>query len=423
MKKKLSLKLLLTLSVMLLVATLALAYSILSAHFFIRGLDTLTSAYMEKELIKLHENQLVIPEHGHITSNDFLIARNWEDFPLNITQHSPPQTWNTLEKFDDGNWFVAPKNIIFAMHYNQQQDPIWIVYILAKSEISSLVKHNAGQAKQILFIFSITALVLIGLIIWLLNRQVTRPINSLWVWAQSMKETKNLNTAIPEFKYPELNKMAYLIKESIQTVHNAVEREHQFLRHTSHELRTPISVIRSNIELFRKLESMSSDNTRPYLPMVDRIDRASLTMKHLTETLLWLNKDDLSEIPANSFRLGDAVNSLAQDMEYLLKNKPVSISLYTDGTTVHLPEIATRIVIGNLIRNAFQHTWDGDIHIKQSGHTLIISNNLTTEDQGDDLGFGLGLQLTQRLTHKFGWPYDAQKQKGQYTVEVTFSSP
>jgi len=420
MKNKISLKLLLSFSVVLLLVLMILAYSILSAYFFTRGLDTLTSVFMEKELIKVDQSSLEIPEKGYLRSNGFLIARQWEDFPETINKLAPPHTWNTLEKFDNGTWLSPPKNIIFVMHYNDQLDPIWITFTVSKTSASSLIKQNAGKTTEILFLFGITVLTLIGIILWLLNRQITRPMNALWQWAQSMKETENLNSPVPEFKYPELNHMAHLIRDSIQTVHNTVEREHQFLRHTSHELRTPISVIRSNIELFRKLESISPDNSRRYTPMVDRIDRASLTMKYLTETLLWLNKDDLSTLPCHTFSLGDVVTSLAHDMDYLLKNKPVDIIINTDSTKVSLPEIATRIVIGNLIRNAFQHTWDGQVRIEQSGSTLTISNDLATEDQTDDLGFGLGLQLTQRLTQKFTWPYIVKKESGQYTVTIQF---
>ncbi|MEB3733551.1 histidine kinase dimerization/phospho-acceptor domain-containing protein [Halopseudomonas pachastrellae] len=59
-------------------------------------------------------------------------------------------------------------------------------------------------------------------------------------------------------------------------------------RFTSHELRTPISVIRANVELLERLRAQSRIDPAMEQQALDRIDRASLTMQHLTETLLWL---------------------------------------------------------------------------------------------------------------------------------------
>ncbi|QBM17966.1 hypothetical protein MARI_20900 [Marinobacter sp. JH2] len=108
-------------------------------------------------------------------------------------------------------------------------------------------------------------------------------------WTHSLDNDK-LSDPVPDFSYPELNEMAELIRNSLSSVQQAVDRERRFLRHASHELRTPISTIRSNIELHRKL-TQKREKFEDEQNIVDRIDRASLTMKHLTETLLWLNHE------------------------------------------------------------------------------------------------------------------------------------
>ncbi len=70
--------------------------------------------------------------------------------------------------------------------------------------------------------------------------------------------------------------------------------------------------------------------------------------------------------------------------------------------------MAARIVLGNLIRNAFQHTWKGQVIISQQGSQISIINrqfNADIDVAPTELGFGLGLQLTAQLTEKLGWPY------------------
>jgi hypothetical protein len=81
------------------------------------------------------------------------------------------------------------------------------------------------------------------------------------------------------------------------------------------------------------------------------------------------------------------------------------VEVATTPHSVAAANIPARIVICNLIRNAFQHTWRGKVCITQSGNNVEISNDML-EDNGaePDLGFGLGLQLTEQLCAKLGWP-------------------
>jgi len=47
---------------------------------------------------------------------------------------------------------------------------------------------------------------------------------------------------------------------------------------------------------------------------------------------------------------------------------------------------------------------------------------LNSQKQGQELGFGLGLQLTEKLTHRFGWRYHSQITPYGHIVEVVFES-
>ena len=88
-----------------------------------------------------------------------------------------------------------------------------------------------------------------------------------------------------------------------------------------------------------------------------------------------------------------------------------------------LAEIPARIILANLIRNAFQHTNQGEITIQQTGNTVIITNTEThaeSEAATQDLGFGLGIQLTAQLAEKLAWDYKKSHDKNTYQVTITF---
>ncbi len=87
-----------------------------------------------------------------------------------------------------------------------------------------------------------------------------------------------------------------------------------------------------------------------------------------------------------------------------------------------LPEAAARIVLGNVVRNAFQHTLRGIIHISQHGGVVEVVNYMAREsDLAGDIGFGLGLELTRRLTARLDWLYTSQAFPGRNVVTVRLS--
>ena len=109
-----------------------------------------------------------------------------------------------------------------------------------------------------------------------------------------------------------------------------------------------------------------------------------------------------------------------QELRYLLKDKPVEVTVELTPAQVEVAETAATIVLSNLIRNAFQHTWEGRVVIRQHHNQVSITNdNASGETSNEELGFGLGLQLTRRLCQRFGWCYKSEPYQQGYRVELT----
>ncbi|MFN3988314.1 MAG: sensor histidine kinase [Rhodocyclaceae bacterium] len=420
MRRPLSLKRALVQAMLMLVLVLIAGYSLLAARYFLLGMDTVTA----DNLIRVARLAQPIEPDDPRPPPGFAVSPRWEDQP-HAVRSAIPEPPSGVEQLSKGG--RPPDTVVFAMRLEVDGEARFVSLEMSREHVSELVRRNAAQSLVLLLLIGLATLVALAAIVWWVLRRVSRPVGALGEWARGLDETA-LARPIPDFGYRDLNDFAALIRSSLLAAHAGMEREQRFLRYASHELRTPIGVIRSNIELLRKLHAMRTEPTDAReQAIVERLDRAGLTMKQLTETLLWLSREDTDALPSAELWLDLMIETLVDELRYLLHGKSVHLDLALTPCSAALPEAVTRIVLSNLIRNAFQHTWSGTVTIRQDKNGVhIINREVETSDDGesgdgaDDLGFGLGLQLTEQLTRRLGWHYASRNEPRGRDVSITF---
>ena len=425
MKGKLSLKWLILLLFSSLAVVLIFGYSILSARYFILGIDSALLGNMIQVVESFADSTPVEQQRQLNHFSGYQISQDWQQMPETIQlNYQQPEHVGALLKGVDGErprWGKPPELLHFVMRVEHRGATYYISRSLTRENASPLVSHHAEQSRRLLLIISLSILLVLGLVSYFVMKQVERPIAALGQWART-RSTENLHDSLPDFTYPELNRMAALIRDSMLSVQQSLERERRFLRFSSHELRTPISVIRNNVELLNRLLEQNSNPGLPRLEdIIQRIDRAGLKMKHLTETLLWLGRENDESPRMNDLDLESLVRELITDSSYLLNHKQIDLAVTTSPHQLTLAEIPARIVLGNLIRNAFQHSHQGTIHIIQRADIVEIINTPGKEDRSiDDPGFGLGLQLIEQLSLKLNWSFTQTMTGNRYYTQIRF---
>ena len=194
----------------------------------------------------------------------------------------------------------------------------------------------------------------------------------------------------------------------MQRIQQYHERERQFLRQASHELRTPIAVIRSALDVVdQRRRAGNLDFERPLLD----IERAENDMRSLVEALLWLARADT--VPPEKVRIDlvQEVASVLDDNRHLVADKAVCHSLQiAEGTQLRIEQPYFRIVMNNLIRNAFEHTDAGDVVITYQQSCLSVSNPIA---DADSTGFGIGVTVIEAIAEKLGWEFTLDISQGR----------
>ena len=199
---------------------------------------------------------------------------------------------------------------------------------------------------------------------------------------------RELADAAPIHEFAELARLQALAWDA----HLAgVRAERETLAFLGHELRTPLQSARTSLALLQDDPANAAAWSR-LRRAVDRLARAS-------NGVLWLSSD-ATGAREGSCDVRPLVDALAAEMAPMALAR--SQELVVEGVARwSLPEEVAETVLANLLLNAIQHGGAGRIDIAIADAGLELANPVA--DAAVGAGFGIGLQVVQRLLGRFGW--------------------
>jgi signal transduction histidine kinase len=274
-------------------------------------------------------------------------------------------------------------------------------------------------------VFVITLLASAGGL-WLADRVIS-PVSVLAGRVKLLEPEATHSPLGQDFPPDELGELARAFDRYLSRLGAFIERERAFTDDVSHELRTPLSIIQGAAEIQEEDASLSARHRARAL----RVQRAAQEMAEITTALLVLAREQRvgSAPPASVSRV---VQEAVERHRHLLEGKSIEVILEIDAD-LRLPvdRALLLIVISNLIRNAFQHTDQGEISIRltagelrivDTGHGIAeteLAHIFQRHYKGSDSrGEGIGLSLTKRICDRYGWDIAVISRRGRGT-EVT----
>lgn len=401
---------------------LVLLYSLLADYFFRFGVNLLTKADLENHAIIYAKNHSLdkatpLPSGQGLTS-----YLDIEDIPEEIRELFPESAFEhkaltaiaeeedaELELPDDYMESLCGWNceLIFMFSY-QLNESDWL-YMTQTVIASEDVMLQSDISDGIVFLLGLVILVMFAVLAFFLIKKIGRPVNQLASWAEKFS-LDHLEESIPDFTYQELNVIAQKLDGAFQRISHSIEKESRFLQHASHELRTPIAIASGNIELLEKyFDSRGASEAEEQT--LKRLNYAVRDMQQLTEMLLWLNRDNDSQPENQSINISSLASDTIDAHRYLLDSKLVKVEKSSSSITVDVPLKLCQIVLANLIRNAFQYTQEGTVRVIVTEKSVVVQNENVSSIQAipemnEDYGFGLGLEIVERICDRLNWQYE-----------------
>ena len=207
----------------------------------------------------------------------------------------------------------------------------------------------------------------------LLMRGITRPLQRLAAATRRIAEG-NLTERVEKRSQDAIGRLAASFNDMAESLEQATENQKQLIADISHELRSPITVLRSSLEAIRDHLVEPDDATIAGLH-----DRVLLTAR-LVDDLQQLALADAGRLSMNreGVDLGALVKAAAEMIGVQLEDAGIRLemSVPTELPAVQGDRHRIEQALFNLLSNAMRHTPEGgtiSIRVRRTGGDVVVS--------------------------------------------------
>lgn len=267
-------------------------------------------------------------------------------------EYEPARAMKTVFRMPDGNFYELTLMISTMERNDLREAMLWYLSIL-------------------FFLLLICTSIGIRIIL----KGIFRPLQKLVDWLQDIEPGK----PVPPLDNPtHIREFRLLSDAAIDMAgrsYKAYKEQKQFIENASHELQTPLAIVRGKIELLAESESLTEQQMKELDAIYATLNRAV----KLNRSLLLLSRIENGQFAEQEdVSVDDILNELLPDLMDIYEHKQIRLTLkHADRPfTIRCNHALAQIMLSNLIKNALLHNiYNGELQIITTSNSLLIKNS------------------------------------------------
>ena len=289
-----------------------------------------------------------------------------------------------------------------------------------------------GVIKSLAWIFMML-LVIVGITNLMISKRILSPFHKTLKAIENFSLKKDYDIKLPATRTKEFQQLNYFLKQMTVKAQADYRALKEFTENASHELQTPLAVIRGKLELL--LESpINNEQGAQILAALNSIEKLS----KINHSLTLLNKLENQEFATlDHINISQHVHTIINELTELVEMKSIILKKQIQENVKVLihPSLAD-ILVMNLFSNAIRHNYpNGVINITLTSHMLLVENTgnppeipieqvferfKRTSKNNDSIG--LGLAIVKQICEVSGLTINYSFEHSHHIIKVGFPS-
>ncbi|HEY6160689.1 MAG TPA: HAMP domain-containing sensor histidine kinase [Bacteroidia bacterium] len=283
-------------------------------------------------------------------------------------------------------------------------------------------------------IISIFVCLLIGLFLinFFVARRLWKPFYHTLEILQEYALDKGGTIAFPATRVKEFSALRKTLEKMTKQAYHDFMNQKQFAENASHEMQTPLAVIKNKIELLIQSKTLSDSD----MEIIQGIYNSANKLSQLNRALLLLSKIESNQfVEVKDINMGNLLDRGLDNFSDMIAMKNIGVEKRIEkGSFVSMNPVLADVLINNLLQNCIRHNVTGGrINVSLREKELVLSNTgheskgdpsemfsrFRKSDQSAD-SIGLGMAIIKQVCDHYGFGIKYTVDGNMHTITIHF---
>lgn len=271
---------------------------------------------------------------------------------------------------------------VFEYTPESSEDPDGLAIEISDSQMSEFISRFSDEAYDVKtdfgrkgWLITVAVTIVSAAIAYFVSGQALKPLRKLSQQAEKIDQDSISNIRLNEDTVKEFRQLSVSVNLMLDRLSESFAMQRQFSGNAAHELRTPLAIMQTKLELFaaehKNLEGDTAELVRSQAEQLDRLSR-------LVHTLLEMS--NLSSAPrSDRIELAPLVEEIITDLTPLASQNDITMEQDCDNVVITGSDALIYRLVFNLIENAVKYNRRGgsvsvSVHKENSDVVVRVSD-------------------------------------------------